>query len=62
MLGSSHLTHTSEEQMLTAPGMAHFAGSGPPGKTCCECKFRGYRRRVVKKPGELSKAVNSAAA
>ena len=24
------------------PGMAHFAGTGPRGKTCSMCKHRGY--------------------
>jgi len=28
----------------SAPGMAHFAGTGPDGKTCGQCKNRGYRR------------------
>lgn len=27
------------------PGMANFAGSGPAGKTCGDCVFRGYYRR-----------------
>ena len=27
------------------PGMAHFANSGPFGKTCGECKFRGLTRQ-----------------
>jgi len=26
------------------PGMAHFAGTGPNGKRCGECIFRGYFR------------------
>lgn len=26
-------------------GMAHFAGTGPDGKTCGDCKFRGYYRQ-----------------
>lgn len=26
------------------PGMAHFAGSGPYGKTCGDCRHRGYER------------------
>lgn len=25
-------------------GMAHFAGSGPEGKTCGDCRHRGYSR------------------
>jgi hypothetical protein len=32
------------------PGMAHFAGTGPGGKTCRDCVFRGYyREHGVKK-------------
>lgn len=30
---------------VAKPGMAHFAGSGPNGKTCGDCKFRGYSRQ-----------------
>jgi hypothetical protein len=60
MLGTANLTNNSAEQKLTAPGQAHFAGTGPTGKTCGECKFKGYRRRIVKKSGEFSKAVTSA--
>ncbi len=26
------------------PGMAHFAGTGPAGKTCGVCVYRGYYR------------------
>jgi hypothetical protein len=26
------------------PGMAYFSGSGPQGKTCGGCAFRGYQR------------------
>jgi hypothetical protein len=36
------------EKAAAVPGMAHFAGSGPPGKTCKDCKHRGYRRRSLK--------------
>ena len=42
MLGSKNLTETPQEQRITAPGMAHWAGSGPPGKACGQCRFRGY--------------------
>jgi hypothetical protein len=27
------------------PGMAFFAGTGPAGKTCGDCKLRGYSRQ-----------------
>jgi len=29
-------------------GMAHFAGTGPFGKTCGDCKFRGLYRESAK--------------
>ncbi len=38
-LGNQNLTHTSREQQMTAPGMAHFAGTGPRGETCGRCAF-----------------------
>ena len=43
--GSPYLTRPNEalERMVdkTVPGMAHWAGSGPPGATCGKCKFYG---------------------
>lgn len=30
------------------PGMAFFAGSGPDGKTCGDCKYRGLTRQSQK--------------
>lgn len=44
MLGSENLTATTSTELSTVRGMAHFAGTGPEGKTCHDCKFRGYRR------------------
>jgi hypothetical protein len=32
------------DRSLVKPGMAHFAGTGPIGKTCGDCAFRGYYR------------------
>lgn len=29
-------------------GMAFFAGTGPEGKTCGDCKLRGYQRQSSK--------------
>ena len=29
-------------EMQTAPGMAHWAGSGPDGAICGKCAFYGY--------------------
>ena len=41
---TDHLTQAFDAGMNAAiqnshPGMAHFAGSGPAGKVCRECKF-----------------------
>lgn len=33
------------DRSAAIPGMAHFAGTGPPGKTCGDCVHRGYKRR-----------------
>lgn len=42
MLGTPHLTQATVEQAQTAPGMAHWAGSGPPGNACKQCRFKDY--------------------
>lgn len=40
------------------PGMAFFAGSGPYGKTCGDCRFRGmYRESRVGKWNEERQAI-----
>ena len=33
---------------MTEPGMAYFAGTGPAGKFCGDCKFWTYYRQVSK--------------
>jgi hypothetical protein len=53
MLGTEHLTHTTSEQKMTAPGMAHFAGSGPEREICGNCKHFGYWKRVANKSGQF---------
>jgi hypothetical protein len=42
-----HLTSIPEvpDKANAVPGMAHFAGTGPPGKCCRDCEFCGYVRR-----------------
>lgn len=39
-----HLTASPVDAFARAsyPGMAHFAGTGPRGKTCRECLFFNY--------------------
>lgn len=31
------------------PGMAYYPGTGPAGKTCSDCRWRGYFRRAKDK-------------
>ncbi|MCK1671064.1 hypothetical protein [Bradyrhizobium sp. 150] len=54
---SAKLTMTSQEQRLSHKGMAHFAGTGPNGRTCRECihwdHFNGSYRKT---DGRISKA------
>jgi hypothetical protein len=35
----------------TKPGMAHWAGSGPFGRTCADCAYFGYWRQVQNAAG-----------
>jgi hypothetical protein len=51
MLGTSNLTETKDAQRLTEPGQAFFADTRPLGKTCGDCKFRGYWRTIVNQSG-----------
>ena len=50
-IGNQNLTDspTSLQATITEPGMAYFAGSGPAGKFCGDCAFRGYHRFRGKK-------------
>jgi len=38
-LGNQNLTDVSGQQAITSPGMAHWAGTGPRGKTCGNCAY-----------------------
>jgi len=44
----SHMTKLPgvADRDVVKPGMAHFAGTGPPGMTCGRCIHRGYRRHT----------------
>jgi hypothetical protein len=61
MLGSQNMIFQSEELKTQAhatyPGMAFFAGTGPNGKCCEDCRFRGYRRDA--KTGKWSEDLQS---
>jgi hypothetical protein len=41
----SHMTKIPgvPDRSTALPGMAFFAGTGPQGKTCGDCLFRGYQ-------------------
>ena len=41
-----NLTDLDTHQVQSEPGMAHFAGTGPRGKTCGHCVFWGYKRET----------------
>ena len=47
-IGNQDLTEINAEQAQSVPGMAHFAGTGPNGKTCGQCEFWGYQRETKK--------------
>jgi hypothetical protein len=53
MLGSQHLTHTTDEQKATAPGMAYFAGTGPENQICGNCRLLGYWKRITNEFGQF---------
>ena len=38
-VGNTDLTDIDVNHAESYPGMAHFAGTGPKGKTCGGCKF-----------------------
>lgn len=40
-IGSKYLT---QPDLRSQPGMAHFAGTGPEGKTCGQCAHYGFYR------------------
>jgi hypothetical protein len=59
-----HLTagYSAElEQQIrrTEPGQAHWAGSGPPGATCCACQFLGYWRHIRNESGDILRSTKS---
>jgi hypothetical protein len=51
IMRTPHLT-TGHDPTLTAqiakarPGMAHWAGSGPFGRTCGDCGYLGYQQQI----------------
>jgi hypothetical protein len=48
-----------EHQIRTThPGMAHFANTGPFGRTCGECVFLGYYRKYRNSSGDLIKTAH----
>lgn len=57
----AHSQRIAEMAAKTVPGMAHWAGSGPAGKTCrecSECTTHGYYSKGRKANGGLLKPVS----
>lgn len=38
-IGNPNLTEREQKHNHTVAGMAHWAGTGPPGTTCATCAF-----------------------
>jgi hypothetical protein len=58
MKNTSHLTpgYAPTLAMQIAkmrPGQAHWAGSGPPGRTCADCDHLGYWRKIQDAAGNV---------
>jgi hypothetical protein len=53
---SAKLTATSREELITWKGMAHFAGTGPRGRTCRECLSWDWRAERRLANGHLKEA------
>jgi len=61
---NQNLTDLDTHQVQSEPGMAHFAGTGPRGKTCGHCTYWGYskesgRGRENKETDEIYKPMKS---
>jgi hypothetical protein len=59
---ASHLTagyapHVARQIELTHPGMAYFSSTGPFGEMCKDCRFYGYRKKVLDKQGNTIRTV-----
>lgn len=61
---SDHLTEAPADRAARAtfPGMAHFAGTGPSGRTCRECVFWNHQPHAYRsKNGKHSGLIKPAA-
>lgn len=59
MLCDETLTDIDPKHLSTAPGMAFWAGSGPFGKCCHECRFWKYERGIRNDAGDVVAAKSS---
>jgi len=58
MKNTPHLTQGYDPVLAaqiakTRPGMAHWAASGPLGRTCADCDHLGYWRQVQDAAGNI---------
>jgi hypothetical protein len=60
-MASEHLTKSAGEYGPedVRPGMAFFARTGPAGKTCGDCKHRGYHRTIVAQNNQSTRTVKT---
>jgi hypothetical protein len=58
-LTAGHSAELEQQIRRTEPGMAHWAGSGPPGAHCDDCAFLGYWQRIKNDAGDIVRSVRS---
>jgi hypothetical protein len=57
-LTSIHSEQLEHQLRTTHRGMAHFANTGPFGRTCSECAYWGYYKEIRDRDGVLLKATH----
>ena len=51
-LTAGHSPELTAQMRATKPGQAHWAGTGPAGKTCGQCSHLGYWEQVRNGTGD----------
>jgi hypothetical protein len=58
-LTAGHSPELTAQMRATKPGQAHWAGTGPAGKTCGDCVRLGYLRQRRSASGDLVKTTHT---
>jgi hypothetical protein len=53
-LTQAHPSELAQQIRNTAPGQAHWAGTGPAGRTCGECEHFNYWRQIYNRSGAIT--------